>query len=222
MAGLIKKELENEPGEGPDHEKAEGPAFEAKEDVTEGEAPGSEDAQQPAQGGRQVGAQSIREQMQVPPELQDTYQRLVMAAKKILFSPQMDGPIQELLQGEGALGDKIAQGVFALVGMLMDKARGAVPPPLVIPLAVEMVGEAADFLEETGVNVSDKDTAAGMAAVIQMILEKAGVSMDQLPGMFGGAATPSDRQQGLIAGQAGQPPAAPPPVAADGQVKEPV
>jgi hypothetical protein len=137
---------------------------------------------QPAQGG--VTPQALRAKMQIPPQLQGQYQSVVAAGRKIMYSPQMGGQIQQLLQGPGTMGDKLGQGVLALIAILLDKTNRGIPPQLIIPAAIELVAEAGDFLSHAGVKVTDQDKAQGVSAVIQQILQKSGVSMDQLPALL--------------------------------------
>lgn len=135
----------------------------------------------------------VRGQMQIPPEMQDAYERLVMAGKKVLYSEAMAPQIQQLLQGPGELGEKLGQGVVALLAMLIDKANGTLPPQLIIPAGIELVVEAGNFLKDAGQAVSKDDIAEGTATLVGEILQRAGVSMDQLPqllGQQGGAPAP--------------------------------
>ena len=129
---------------------------------------------------------SVRGQMQVPPEMQEPYERLVMAGKKILYSEAMAPQIQELLQAPGDIGSKIGQGVVALLALLIDKSNGTLPPQLIIPAGVELAVEAGAFLRDAGQKVTKEDIAEGTAVMVGEILQRAGVSMEQLPQLLGG------------------------------------
>lgn len=129
---------------------------------------------------------AVRGQMQIPPEMQETYERLVMAGKKILYSEQMAPEIQGLLQSPGDLGQKLGQGVVALLAMLIDKSNGTLPPQLIIPAGIELVVEAGNFLKDAGQAVSKEDVAEGTATLVGEILQRAGVSLEQLPQMLSG------------------------------------
>lgn len=144
--------------------------------------PGQEQQEEAAE----LTPQAVRGQMQIPPELQDTYDRLVMAGKKVLYSEAMAPQIQELLRGEGELGEKLGQGVVALLAMLIDKSNGTLPPQLIIPAGVELVVEAGNFLKDAGQKVTKEDIAEGTAVLVGEILQRAGVSMDQLPQLLSG------------------------------------
>lgn len=146
----------------------------------------------PQEQGAELTTAAVRGQMQIPPELQDQYERLVMAGKKVLYSEQMAPQIQELLQGPGELGEKLGQGVVALLAVLIDKANGTLPPQLIIPAGIELVVEAGNFLKDAGQKVTSNDIAEGTASLVNEVLQRAGVSVDQLPQLLGqqGAGAP--------------------------------
>lgn len=159
--------------------------------------------------GGDLSPQGVRAQMEgkLPSELRSAYERVVMAGKKVMYSEQMAPQIQELLKGPGDMGEKLGTGVAGLMALLVDKANGTMPPQLILPAATELVAEAGAFLRDAGAKVTDQDIAEGMAVMVETILSKAGVSLDQLPELL--------KQQG---GQAPEPTAAPaPPVTPDGK-----
>lgn len=163
MAGLINTQRQAE--EAPDNSQPEAQAAPA----------------QPGQGGQDISADSVRSQMQIPPELQSAYERVVTAGKKILYSEQMAPDIQQMLQGPGDMGQKLGHGITALMALLVSKANGTMPPQIIIPAAIELLADAADMLKKAGSKITPQDTAEGMAVLVQTILENAGVSPEDLP-----------------------------------------
>lgn len=154
------------------------------------EAVEPKDLPAPEGQGEDITPASVRGQMKIPPELQDTYDRLVAAGKKILYSPQMDGQIQELLKAPGEMGEKLGQGVVALLAILIDKAQGGLPPQLIIPIGIELVAEAGAYLRDAGQKVGKEDIAEGTAVLLGEILQRSGVTLDQLPGLLGQQGAP--------------------------------
>jgi len=140
--------------------------------------------------GEDITPASVRGQMKVPPEMQDVYDRMVAAGKKILYSEAMAPQIQEVLKGPGEMGEKLGQGVVGLMAILVDKANGTLPPQLVIPIGIELVAEAAALLRDAGQKVTKEDIAEGVATLVGEILQRAGVSMDQLPQLLGQQGAP--------------------------------
>lgn len=136
--------------------------------------------QGPAQGMKQLSPAAVRAAMTIPPELQDAYQRIVLAGRKIMYSPQMADQIKQLLAGPGAVSDKIAQGVVTLMGLILNQSNHTLPPKLIIPCTLELVTEAAELLRQAGLKVTDQDIAAAMASAMADVLQKVGVTPDQL------------------------------------------
>lgn len=126
----------------------------------------------------------IRSKMQLPPQLQQAYERVVMAGKKIMYSEQMQPHMKELLKGKGSIGDKLGDGVVMLMGLLYAQSNHTLPPGVVIPAATELVVEAADFLRKAGMKVTDHDIAEGIAAMIAQVMQRAKISPDQLRQSF--------------------------------------
>jgi hypothetical protein len=140
---------------------------------------------------------SIRSKMQLQPNMRQAYMRVVMAGKKVMYSPQMQGQVVELLKGPGSMGHKLGQGVVSLMGILLEQSQNTLPPQLIIPAATELVAEAADFLRKAGAKVSDNDIAEGIADMIATVMQRAGISPEQLPELMRqqGGGAPQQQQQ---------------------------
>ena len=165
------------------------------------QVPTSAGKDMPKKDSAAVTPDSVRAKMQIPANMQDGYERIVLAAKKVMYSPQMKPQMMELLRGPGTVGEKIGKGVVALMAILYSQSNNTLPPQLIIPAATEMVAEAGDFLRKAGMKVSDDDVAEGMATMIEEILSRAGVSPEQIPQLLAG-----DAQGGQMPAQPGQPP----------------
>jgi hypothetical protein len=149
--------------------------------------------------------------MEVPPEQAATLDKMIAAGKKLLYSEQLAPEITKMLEGEGPVGPKIGEGVVLLLGLLMERANGTLPPQLLIPAGVALVAEAGDMLEEAGVEVEDNDVAEGMAAFIEGLLARAGIDeakIAEIVAQQGGGQPPAEPQP-PAAPAAPQPPAAP-------------
>ena len=141
-----------------------------------------------------ITPQAVRSQMNIPADKAQAYDRIVAAGKKILYSEQMQPQIDELIKTPGDMGEKIGQGVVGLMALLLDKSNGTLPPQLIIPAATELVAEVGDFLKQSGMKVSDADISEGMASMVQLLMETAGVSPEQLPELLKqGGAQPAEQ-----------------------------
>lgn len=128
----------------------------------------------------------LRSQMKVPPGKEGQLDALVKAGSKLMYSEALDQHVQELLQSEGPIGEALGQGVLGLLAIVWDRSNGSIPQELLIPAGVLLVPEAADYVRELGRDVSQGDEAEGVAVFVEGLLERAGVSPDQLPQLLGG------------------------------------
>jgi len=134
----------------------------------------------------------------VPPQMRDAYDKVVVAGMKFMFDKTTHKYMQEMIQTEGPIDDKLAQGVFQLMKLLMTQSKGAFPQQLVIPAGIELMMHAADYAGQTG---ADEVTPELMAGAIQkfvlMFAKEAGVGEEQLMAGIGKIAE--------LNGQPGQP-----------------
>lgn len=89
----------------------------------------------------------IRTKIEVPPELQDLYQRGVLAAMKILFSDQTHEMLLKALQEKGSLGQVVGKAAAGTLGYVYSVAKGQLPSQLLAPIGVEIVMNIFEFLE---------------------------------------------------------------------------
>lgn len=165
-----------------------------------------EQPQQPEKPARQATSAAVRGQMQVPPEQAETFEKVVAAGRKLLYSEQLAPDIQETLASDAPMGEKLGGGVVSLLAILMTKTNGAIPPQLLIPAGVALVTEAGDMLEEAGAEVSDNDVAEGVAVMVETLLQRAGVSLDQVPQLLQQGGAPAQEAVPPAAAEAPQPP----------------
>lgn len=184
MAGLINKARGPAAPEAEDLAEHEALPQDAAEDAAEGEAPDVEDED------AGLTPDAVQGKMQIPAKLRAAYDRVVLAGKKIMFSEQMAPEIQAALQGPGSTGEKIGNGVIGLLAILIDKSNGTMPPQIIIPVATTLTAEAGKFLKDAGVPVTSADIADGMGVVVETLLSKSGVSLDQVPQMLQGGGRP--------------------------------
>lgn len=148
----------------------------------------------------------LRGQMKVPEGREGQLDAMVAAGKKLMFSEALDSSVKELLASDGPVGESLGQGVLGILGIIFEKSGGSIPQDLLVPAGVLLVAEAADYIRELGRDVSQDDEAEGVAVFVESLLEKAGVTPDQLPQLLGGQGqAPAPEQQGLVAQAAAAP-----------------
>jgi hypothetical protein len=133
----------------------------------------------------EINANVIKQNIQMPPELQEAYERVVIAGMKVMFSKESHDFMLRQLQQGGTLGEKLGKGVAGLLLVLFKQSNETIPPQVIIPAGVELVAQAADFLKEAGMEKpTNDDIGQGIEIMINTILQKFGVSPDQMQQML--------------------------------------
>lgn len=116
----------------------------------------------------------IRTKIQVPPELQDPFQRGILAAMKILFSDQTHGMLLDTLQNaKGSLGQIVGKAAAGTLGYVYSVAKGQLPTQLLMPLGVEVVLQIFEFLEKAGkAKPTADDFGEAMSTMTTIVVSK--------------------------------------------------
>jgi hypothetical protein len=176
-----------------------------------------ENAGNPRMEGEQSFSQQIKAKINVPDELREPYERIVIAGQKVLYSEETESLVREAFQGDAPVEQKLAKGIRDLMVLLWQESNHSMPPQLIIPAAVELLTEAADFVNETGLEqVNEQQLGEAMRLMIGMVMDTFGVTQERLQqaqqeqmagaggGNGGGNATspggpPPGASQGIIA-----------------------
>jgi len=127
-----------------------------------------------------LNTQNISSKMTIPPQLKGAYQRIVLAGQKFLYDPSTRDIIKQQLAGPGPIDQKLGQGISDMMIMLFNKSNHTMPPQLIIPAGVELLIDAAEFLNKAAPNTVPKE-AIGSAteAMIFTLLQKFGIPKDK-------------------------------------------
>lgn len=116
----------------------------------------------------------------IPPQFQRPFQAFVIACKRVMYDPKSHYLMQRQLARPAPMPQKLAQGVAGLVMLVYVKAKDSgdnVPLPVLIPAAIELVGEAAQFITQTMKTPIDQPTyKAAVALVIAILSKSLGIS----------------------------------------------
>ncbi len=135
-------------------------------------------------------------QIKVPPELQEAYDKIVLAGMKLMFDQRSHKLMLDALDGKGSMSDKLSRGIDGLMGLLRMKSNNTLPPQVIIPSSIALLIEAAEFLNEAGKPVSEKEVGEAITKTIQSILVKFGASPEAIGQLFeGGFDSQSAMQQ---------------------------
>lgn len=130
----------------------------------------------------QIDPKAIRQSMDMPPHLQNAFERVVAAGMHLMFDKKTNAmflqgldkkPISELL-GTGAVG---------VTGNLIEQSNGTIPGEVIIPAGVYLITEMADFYKKAGlVEITNQDVGEAVQIFIFMIIQKMGGDPEQMLG----------------------------------------
>lgn len=126
----------------------------------------------------------------LPPEMQDDFERTVIAGLKVFYAPEMREEIQQGLQGDGPIEKKLAEGITGLMALLDKQAKPGLPIMVIIPAAVELMYEAIDFLQKVQAipKLTPEQFSLSVQLVMAMIGKRYGMSPQQIAEMLTGKA----------------------------------
>lgn len=85
----------------------------------------------------------------ISPQDKESVERVVIAGQKLMFSEQTHKYMLEALQKEGDLADKLSVGMIQLVILLLQQAKGNIPPNVMLPAASILLVKACQYVEQT-------------------------------------------------------------------------
>jgi len=169
--------------------------------MDEMEAQGQAQEQQPPQPAQDAPlSQQVKAQIKVPQELRGAYEKIILAGMKVMFSKETNQMAMQSMQGDGPVEQRLAKGVTDLMTILWKESNESLPPQLILPAAVELTTEAADFLNEAGQEeITVQQIGEAIRLMIGLLMQRFGVNEE----------TVKQGAQGAQ-GQQGQPPQQPP------------
>ena len=131
--------------------------------------------------GEELTQENVSKNIKMPPELQEAYDKVVIAGMKVMFSKETHRVMLKELQRGGPLADRLGKGIAGLMLTLFNESNKTMPPSVIIPAGIELLMQAVDFLRETGLEkVTNEDIGNGMEQMIMIIAQKFGASPEAL------------------------------------------
>ena len=150
--------------------------------------------------GDDLTTSAVTDNIKMPPELQEAYDRVVTAGMKVMFSKESHRIMLQEIQRPGPLDKRLGRGIAGLMLLLFKESNGSIPPNVIIPAGVKLLMEAVDFLRDSGLEKpTNADIGNGMEIMISTILEKFGVppeKMAQMLNQFSNENIPAAPQMG--------------------------
>ena len=149
----------------------------------------------------------VQKQMKIPPELQRSYDRLVLAGMKLMFGEDSHQIMLEQLQKQGPIAQKLGDGISAMLVMMFKESNGNMPPQVLIPAGVTLLLQAADFIKRSGMaEISNVDIGNAMEIMVGTLFKTFGVDQQKMVQLAGNYSQDAAKQ---AAPQPAQQPAAP-------------
>lgn len=162
----------------------------AQPPMAEGQSPAPE--QPPAQPQEQSGQGKYKSGVDkaVPPEHQEDFERVVLAGMQLMYSEEMKDEIDALLQDERPIEQRLAEGITGLMALLDQQAKPAIPLPVIIPAAVELLYEIATFLAQVRAipALAPEQMQEAVQLTVGMIAKRYGMPDEQIVQMLTGQA----------------------------------
>lgn len=134
---------------------------------------------------RGLTVESVRKNIKMPAELQEAYERVVLAGMKVLFSKESNQLIMKEIEQPGPVPKRLGEGVAGLMMLLFKESNQTIPPQVIIPAGTELLMQVVDFVKKAGLmEVSDQDIGAGMELMIAAVLKQFGVKPEQIQQMI--------------------------------------
>lgn len=133
----------------------------------------------------------------VPPELMEAFDRVVLAGKKVMYSPEMEDTFMQEISREGPIEKNLAEAIVGLMALLDKQSKPRLPLPVIIPAAIELVHDAADFIQKGGleeITPEQVKTASQLAAML--IAKRYGANDEQIFRMMSGPETQQEDGDG--------------------------
>ena len=135
--------------------------------------------------GDDINTETIKKNIKMPPELQEAYERVVIAGMKVMFSKESHKLMLDELQKEGPVGQKLGMGIAGLMLLLFKESNQTMPPQVIIPAGINLLSRAADFIRKSEIEkITNADIGEAMEVMISTILQKFGVGPEQMAQML--------------------------------------
>ena len=152
----------------------------------------------------EISPEQVRKDMKMPPELQEAYERVVIAGMKMMFSKETNKYMLKQLEGEGTMVEKLGGGIAELMIALFMESNKTMPPQVIIPAGTELLVQAADFINKSDLaEVTNKDVGDGIQLMMSLIFRQFGIDPDKLFQKIG-QFDPSQAEQVIKQQQASQ------------------
>jgi hypothetical protein len=143
------------------------------------------------------------------PKTGEAYDRVVTAGMTMLYSEENSDMMQKILMDdEIPVPNKLGEGVANLMVMMDNQGNGSIPKEIIVPAGINLMFEAADYMHEVGIEVTEADLGAALELLIKGVLVGYGIDpaamdkvVDNMGEKLGFADTPEGKKVGEMEGE---------------------
>lgn len=146
------------------------------------EMPATAEQEAPVEGKEKSSDFMSGVEKSVPPEMMEAFERVVLAGKKVMYSPQMEDTIKQELAGDAPIEKKLAEAITGLMVMLNQQAKPRIPEQVIVPAAIELLYDAADFVKKAGLapDITPEQVKTATQLMTMLILKGSGANDQQI------------------------------------------
>lgn len=145
----------------------------------------------------------------IPPQLAEMFDKVVLSGMRIMFDKQSHGMTMEMLDKPGPLAKRIADGIITLIYMLWEKSNKTIPPQLIVPATLVLTLRAFEFLQQSkDPEATTEVLGEAVADAVQGVMDRFGATQDKIPALLKGQQGQGGTQPepgGLLAAATGAP-----------------
>jgi|MDTB01.1.fsa_nt_gb hypothetical protein len=135
--------------------------------------------------GDELTPEVIKQNIKLPANLQEAYDRVVLAGKKIIFNKDTNKLVLDAIKGEGSLGIRLGKGISTLMMLLYRESQQTMPPSLIVPAGVCLLGEAADFIRKGKIEpINNNIIAEAIQVFIEATIQNFGGDTNRMYSLF--------------------------------------
>ena len=109
-------------------------------------------------------------------KLGDAYDRVLTAGMKMLYSADNSQMMQDIIMNEEIpIANKLGEGIANLLLMMDNTGNGTIPKEVLVPVGIALMFEAADYLFELDVEVTEADLGEALELLIKGIFVGYGI-----------------------------------------------
>lgn len=134
-------------------------------------------------GGQEAGGGKLQKpdwRSVTPPELMDVVERVVAAGVKFMYAPEMRQELQQAVEADVAVDQKLADSVVGLTLALDQQSQGGIPVAALFPAGLALLSEAAEVLQAAGQQVTQEDFNNAALRMYVVMGKKLGGSDEQI------------------------------------------